>query len=120
MRGSHITSNGNGNGSILGRGIKRRELSHYDLVELAADSVSGVSPVVPSIQQAPFIFEGVSRAEISEVLKRREANRKEDEAEDILFRFFNTWKGHPLDWRVRAVQYIGVDEVWDALAETTK
>jgi hypothetical protein len=46
------------NGSINGRGIKHRDLTHRQLVELAADAVSGVHPVVPSLSQASKIFEG--------------------------------------------------------------
>ena len=36
-----ITTNGNGNGSINGRGIKRRVLTHDELVELATETRSG-------------------------------------------------------------------------------
>src|SRR4029453_3552330 len=69
---AYISPNGNGNGSINGRGIKHRDFAHPQLVELAADAVSGVQPVVPSLSQAPKIFEGVTQGEVSEELKRRE------------------------------------------------
>jgi hypothetical protein len=111
---------GNGNGSILGRGIKHRDLTHHELVGLAADAVSGAHPVVPSLPQAPFIFEGVRQAEISAELKRRETLRKEGEAEDALLRFAHAWDASSPSWRVSAVKYLGVGAVWDAIAETIK
>jgi hypothetical protein len=112
--------NGNGNGTINGRGIKHRDLTHHQLVGLAADTVTGIHPVVPSLEQVPGIFLGVSRAEVSAELKRREATHKEDEAQDALHRFVRVWDASPLSWRQSAVSIIGVDEVWDAIAEATK
>jgi hypothetical protein len=122
MTSTNFSGNGNGsgNGSILGRGIKHRDLTHGQLVGLAADAVSGALPVVPSIQQAPFIFEGVSRAEISAELKRRETAYEEDEAADALLRFIHAWDAASPSWRVAAIKHIGVDGVWDAIAETIK
>jgi hypothetical protein len=104
----HITSNENGNGSINGRGIKRRDLTHHELVELAADAVSGVHPVVPSLSQAPKIFEGVTQAEVSEELKRREGVRKDATAEKVLFDFADVWSERSPSWRAEALRWIAV------------
>jgi hypothetical protein len=103
---AYISPNGNGNGSINGRGIKHRDLTHHQLVELAADAVSGVQPVVPSLSQAPKIFEGVTQGEVSEELKRREVVRKDAEAEKVLFEFADVWSERPLRWRVEALKWI--------------
>jgi hypothetical protein len=92
---SYISPAENGNGSINGRGIKHRDLTHHQLVELAADAVSGVHPVVPSLSQAPKIFEGVSQSEVSEELKRREVTRKDAEADKVLFAFADAWSERP-------------------------
>jgi hypothetical protein len=116
----HPPVNGNGSSTINGRGIGRRGLTHYELVELAADAVSGTHPVVPSIQQAPFIFAGVSRAEISTELKRREAYRKEGEAWNALLNFIDAWNAASPSWRTEAVTHLGVTTVWDAIAEATE
>jgi hypothetical protein len=96
----------NGNGSIIGRGIKRRDLTHHQLVELAADAVSGVHPVVPSLSQAPKIFEGVTQSEVSEELKRREVVRRDAEAEKVLFEFADVWSEQSLFWRIEALRWI--------------
>jgi hypothetical protein len=110
----HITSNENGNGSINGRGIKRRDLTHHELVELAADAVSGVHPVVPSLSQAPKIFEGVTQAEVSAEIKRREAAHKNNEAEKVLFAFADVWSEQGLAWRVDALKWISThSDLWD-------
>ena len=105
---AYISPNGNGNGSINGRGIKRRDLTHHQLVELAADAVSGVHPVVPSLSQASRIFEGVTQSEVSEELRRREVARRDAEAEKVLFEFADVWSEQPLDWRVEALKWIAV------------
>ena len=103
---AYISPNGNGNGSINGRGIKHRDLTHHQLVELAADAVSGVQPVVPSLSQAPKIFEGVTQGEVSEELKRREAAHKNAEAEKVLFDFADVWSEQSFFWRVEALRWI--------------
>lgn len=103
---AYISPNGNGNGSINGRGIKRRDLTHHQLVELAADAVSGVHPVVPSLSQASRIFEGVTQSEVSEELKRREVVRRDAEAEKVLFEFADVWSERSLYWRVEALKWI--------------
>lgn len=100
-------SNGTSNGTINGRGIARRDLSHRQLVGLAADAVSGVHPVQPSLGQVPSIFAGVTQAEVSEELKRREATAKANKAEEILFAFADLWAAQPFHWRVYALQWIG-------------
>jgi len=96
----------NGNRTINGRGVKRRDLTHYGLVGLAADAVAGIHPVVPSLGQVPAIFPGVSQAEVSAELKRREATRKDSEAENALFAFADAWREQPLAWRVDALKWI--------------
>jgi hypothetical protein len=105
---AYISPNGNGNGSINGRGIKRRDLTHYQLVNLAADAVSGVHPVVPSLSQAPKIFEGVTQSEVSEELKRRDVVRKDAEADKVLFAFADAWSERSLPWRAEALKWIAV------------
>ena len=105
---AYISPNGNGNGSINGRGIKRRDLTHHQLVELAADAVSGVHPVVPSLSQASKIFEGVTQSEVGEELKRREAARKNAEAEKVLFEFADVWSEQSFRWRVEALKWIAL------------
>jgi hypothetical protein len=112
----HISSNGNGNGSIpiLGRGIRRRDLSHLELVELAADAVSGRHPVVLSLSQATKVFEGVTQAEVSAEIKRREAAHKNNEAEKVLFAFADVWSEQGLAWRVDALKWISThSDLWD-------
>jgi hypothetical protein len=113
----YISTSGNGNGSINGRGIKRRDLTHHQLVELAADAVSGVHPVVPSLGQVPRIFEGVTQSEVSEEIKRREADRKNAEAERILFAFADLWAEQPFAWRAQALKWISTKkDCWDIQA----
>ena len=106
-----VNGNGGGNGTINGRGIKRRALTHthYQLVELAADAVAGIHPLVPSLEQVPAIFPGVSRAEVSTELKRREAFHKSEEAEKALFAFADAWSEQPLAWRVDALKWIATN-----------
>jgi hypothetical protein len=117
---AYISPNGNGNGSINGRGIKHRDLTHHQLVELAADAVSGVQPVVPSLSQASKIFQGVSQSEVSDELKRREVARKNAEAEKVLFEFANVWSEQSFRWRVEALKWIALgrnlEDVQSALA----
>jgi hypothetical protein len=103
---SYISPAEYGNGSINGRGIKHRDLTHHQLVELAADAVSGVHPVVPSLSQAPKIFEGVTQSEVSEELKRREVARRDAEAEKVLFEFADVWSEQSFYWRVEALKWI--------------
>jgi len=115
----NTSRNGNGgNGLINGRGIKHRDLSHDELVELAADAVSGMSPVVPSLAQAPKIFEGITQNEVSTELKRREAVQKETEAEGALFEFAAVWEGQSLDWRAEALKWLAtkqdLSDIWAA------
>jgi hypothetical protein len=117
---SSQNGNGNGNGTINDRGILRRDLTHHELVGLAADAVAGVHPVVPSLGQVPAIFSGVTSAEVSAELKRRETSHKECEMQDALHRFVRVWDASPLSWRVYAVGVIGIGTVWDAIAEITK
>jgi hypothetical protein len=120
MTSTNFSQNGNGNGTINGRGIKHRDLTHHELVGLAADSVAGIHPVVPSLGQVPAIFPGVTPTEVSAELKRRETSRKEDKAQDALHRFIRAWDASPLSWRVSAIESIGVSAVWDAVAATIK
>jgi hypothetical protein len=110
-------TNGNGNATINGRGIKHRDLTHY---ELAADAVAGIHPVVPSLGQMPAIFPSVTQTEVSAELKRREASRKQDEAQTALLNFIQVWDAGSPDWRVEAVRTIGVVGVWDAIAGAIK
>jgi hypothetical protein len=105
---AYISPNGNGNGSINGRGIKRRDLTHHQLVELAADAVSGVQPVVPSLSQASKIFEGVTQSELSDELRRREVAHKNAEAEKVMFAFADVWSEQSFHWRVEALRWIAV------------
>jgi hypothetical protein len=106
--------NGNGDSTINGRGIKRRDLTHQGLVKLAADAVAGVHPVVPSLGQVPAIFPGVTQTEVSAELKRREAARKDNEAEKVLFAFADAWREQPLAWRVDALRWISTrSDLWD-------
>ena len=81
-------------------------MTHHQLVELAADAVSGVHPVVPSLSQAPKIFEGVTQSEVSEELKRREVARRDAEAEKVLFEFADVWSEQSFYWRVEALKWI--------------
>jgi hypothetical protein len=104
---TYISSNSNGsNGSINGRGIKRRDLTHQQLVELAADAVSGTHPVVPSLSQVPKIFEGVTQREVSEELRRREVARRDAKAEKALFEFADAWGEQSLVWQAEALKWI--------------
>jgi hypothetical protein len=115
--------NKNGNSTINGRGIRHRDLTHHQLIGLATDAVSGVHPVVPSLGQAPTLFPGVTQGEIREELKRREAARKSNEAEKVLFAFADVWSEQPLAWRVDALKWISTrSDLWDiqtALAAAT-
>jgi hypothetical protein len=108
MNGSYKHSalpvNGNGNSTINGRGIKHRDLTHSQLVGLAADAVAGIYPVQPSLGQVPAIF-GVTPAEVSAELKRRDAVRKDAEAENALFVFADVWSEQSLTWRVNALRW---------------
>jgi hypothetical protein len=96
----------NGNGTINGRGIKHRALTHNELVGLAADSVAGIHPVAPSLEQVSGIFPGVSRAEVSAELRRRAAVRKDVEVEDALFTLGNAWGEQSLAWQANALKWI--------------
>jgi hypothetical protein len=120
----YINANGNGNGSINGRGIKRRDLTHHQLVGLAADAVSGVYPVVPSLSQASKIFEGVTKSEVSKELKRREVARMDAEAEKALFEFADVWSEQSPDWQAEALKWIAtkrdLEDVRFALALAMK
>jgi hypothetical protein len=101
--------NGNGNSVINGRGIKHRGLTHRQFVGLAADAVAGIHPVVPSLEQVPAIFSGVTRAEVGAELKRRETDRKYNEAEKALFAFADAWCEQSLAWRVDALKWIATE-----------
>jgi hypothetical protein len=101
--------NGNGNSVINGRGIKHRGLTHRQFVGLAADAVAGIHPVVPSLGQVPAIFSGVTQAEVSAELKRREAARKDNEADNALFAFADVWGKQSLAWRVDALKLIATE-----------
>jgi hypothetical protein len=120
---SHPPVNGNGNSTINGRGIRRRDLTHQQLIELAADAVSGMHPVVPSLGQAPTLFPGVTQGEIREELKQREAAHKNNEAEKVLFAFADVWSEQPLAWRVDALKWISTHsdlrDIRTALAAAT-
>jgi hypothetical protein len=98
--------NGNGNGAINGKGIKRRALTHNELIDLAADAVAGVHPVVPSLEQVPAIFSGITRAEVRERLNFREACRKAEEEEATLFAFADAWREQSLAWRMNGLRWI--------------
>lgn len=96
----------NGNGTINGRGIQRRDLTHNELVDLAADAVTGVHPVQPSLAQVPSIFVGVTQAEVSAKIKQRESARKDAEAEKVMFDFAGVWAERSLSWRAEALRWI--------------
>jgi hypothetical protein len=108
---STVPVNGNGNSTINGRGIKRRgrNLTHHELVELAADAVAGIHPVVPSLEQVQAIFPGVTGTEVSTELKHRKASRKDEEAEKALFAFSDAWSEQPFAWRVDALKWIATN-----------
>jgi hypothetical protein len=61
---------------------------------------------VPSLGQVPAIFPGVTQTEVSTELKRREAVRKDAEAEKLLFEFADVWSEQTLAWRAEALKWI--------------
>jgi uncharacterized protein (DUF2384 family) len=110
--------NGN-NGSINGRGIKRRDLTHDELVDLALDAVDGTHPVVLSLSQASKVFEGVTQNELSERRKQREVARRDAEAEKALFNFADVWSERSPVWQAEALKWIadgptGAPQMWGA------
>jgi hypothetical protein len=120
---SRLPVNGNGHSPLNGRGIKHRNLTHDQLVGLAADSVTGVYPVVPSLSQVPAIFTGVTPRDVRAELKRRATVDKDAEAERILFQFADVWSAQSADWRASALKWIAttkdLEDVRSALTLAT-
>ena len=115
MHLSHNGTNGNSqptNGTIRGRGIRHRKLTHGELVELAAAAQAGQLNVGNlSKKQACTVF-GVSLAEINEAIKARRANGDSEE----VTRFVNAWNWLSPAERETAFKQIGPTEIWDTLA----
>ena len=105
---------------LNGRGLKHLKLDVYQRANLAADCVSGVAPLQPSIEQARFLFD-VPRSLLSKHLHARNgtgshSKRKpmpataESLAEQIL-------RVTPAE-RLEAARALGVDAVWDQMVST--
>jgi len=60
----------NGSATIFGRGLARRKITFDDKANLAADAVTGLRPLQPSIEQASLIFQ-IPRHIVSERVRRR-------------------------------------------------
>lgn len=75
MKANSIRTNGSTSliRQINGRGLKHLKLDVYQRANLAADCVSGVAPLQPSIEQARFLFD-VPRSLLSKHLHARNGN----------------------------------------------
>ena len=65
----------NGSATILGRGLARRKITFDDKANLAADAVTGLRPLQPSIEQASLIFQ-IPRHIVSERVRLRTGGGK--------------------------------------------
>jgi hypothetical protein len=102
---------------INGRGLKHLKLDVYQRANLAADCVSGVTPLQPSIEQARLLFD-VPRSLLSKHLHARNGNGsngkrkpKPTTPESLAEHFLRVTPAE----RLEAARIIGVDAVWDEM-----
>ena len=110
--------NGNGQGSVNGRGVLRRKLTTEARAALAADIAMGESPLTPSIKQTAALT-GVSVYHIRKELKTRakaledlrRAERIRDEAQYIA----DVWSMASIQVQQEAIRRIGLCNLQDAI-----
>ncbi len=105
----------NGNGGIphiSGRGLRRRRLSRQDRVRLAADVIAREAQLDLSIRQASDLL-NVAATEVGAELRARAAAQEAEKATSLLI---EAWEAASALEREQAIRTIGVDVVWDALA----
>jgi hypothetical protein len=114
-------NNGNGgavNGSVNGRGLHHRKLSHEQRVALAADVVIGEKPFAPSQAQYCSLF-GITPAALRAELKVRVAangNGSSDKVKHFVQTFVEGWIDLSEAERVQAFQAIDGPDIWKTLA----
>jgi hypothetical protein len=106
-------ANGNsGIPHISGRGLRRRRLSRQDRVRLAADVIAREAQLDLSIRQASDLL-GVAATKVGAELRARAAAQEAEKATSLLI---EAWEAASALEREQAIRTIGVDVVWDALA----
>lgn len=98
---------------IRGRGLHRRKLTPAARVKLAADLVSGVIQLEPSLAQTAELVR-VPQAKIRDELKTRAAARETEKFP--VTSLVEAWTNASATERETAVQLIGVAEVWDTIS----
>jgi hypothetical protein len=128
--------NGNGAGSVNGRGLGRRKLTPAQKISLAADLATGQQSLAPSLCQVSALT-GVPLWRLSQELKartrqevaraqreteQREAEQRlqaQAEAEALnaeVTAIVMAWDSAAPEAREEAVRVIGVAAVWDTVA----
>ena len=123
------TLNGNGLGSINGRGLARRHLTVDQRIDLAADLACGQQHLHPSIKSTaallrvtPTQVSGRLRARAQREVEWREAERRrqvqnEAEAANVAAdRIVSEWRLSSPEAREAAFRIIGAAKIWDVLA----
>ena len=117
-----VKSGPNGNGTISGRGLRRRKLTVNQRIDLAADLVSGRRQLVPSFQHAAALLQTTPTQVRERLAQRQEAERRlqaQEKAErtnaeaEILA---DAWRSVAPESREVAIQLLGSSAVWDVLA----
>jgi len=114
-----VARNGNGAGSVNGRGVLRRKLTPAARIALAADIATGAKHLDPSLKQAAAAT-GVSPYLINKELKARAAHeawaeRKRQEVQRANA-ILGAWTQASDTERAMAVRAIGVVDVWNTIA----
>jgi len=100
------------NGSIKGRGLNQRELTHGQRVALAAASRMGKLDVGNFSALQASAFFGVPVTDVDAEIKRHRAHKLSDEAAY----FVSVWVATNPAARVEAIESIGPDNVLDIIA----
>jgi len=113
MKANSIRTNGSTSliRQINGRGLKHLKLDVDQRLNLAADCVSGVAPLQPSIEQARFLFD-VPRSLLSKHLRARNGNGKPKPAPTTVAE--HILRATPAELQ-EAARVVGVDTVSDSM-----
>jgi hypothetical protein len=113
--------NGNGQGSVNGRGSLRRKLTESQRDALAVDIATGVVPFTPSFKQTAAAL-GTTPYRMRQERKAREVaaerERQAEYARQGALPIVRAWDHATPQGRAEAIQLIGRGEVWDVLAST--
>jgi hypothetical protein len=102
---------------VNGRGLNHRKLTPRQRIRLAADLASGRARLAPSISQACLLLNVMAPNVRAELRARGVSVRASNGKPNGQGRLAADWQAASATDRLRAVQDIGVSEVWETLCD---